>query len=568
MNLKTFESQISDTILKRGKSYYEDGAVADLQDMENGLWFAIVEGSDDYDVELTIGPKGEILDYSCTCPYDGEICKHTVAALYQIREEKAIAKPSKKTERDIWKNIIDIVPEEELREFVMEYAIENKELRNAILVRFSDYDKRDNREKYNQILKGIFSVSGDRHGFIDYYHSSDAMHQVSGLLARADDYLEKQNYKEAFYIASSVAPSCIKTLQNMDDSNGDCGGAINEAFETLSKIFQSGASASLKNEIFEWLLLEAKNEDYEDYGCAESLYSCIIDAINSPESTKRVLTFLDSQLKHSASQSGWSKEYNTKKFLGLKMEVLNKTGQEENATQIITDNLRIHDFRKIVVKKQLAESNFKEAILLIREGIEIAIADNYPGVVTDWKEMLLDIFRKQNNKLEWREIARELFYSGRYEMKYYHEYKDTFEKEEWNAELDKIIARFKNEKSGSYPFANVPLSLANIYIEEKMWSHLFGLLQNNVNIGTLLQYTPYLIKDYAPELIPIYKNAIERAAERTWDRSSYHQLANYIVKMSEISGGIEPARQLACQLMEKYNKRPAMKDELKKCLTL
>jgi hypothetical protein len=40
MNLKTFENKISDTILQRGKSYYEDGAVANLQGMENGQWFA------------------------------------------------------------------------------------------------------------------------------------------------------------------------------------------------------------------------------------------------------------------------------------------------------------------------------------------------------------------------------------------------------------------------------------------------------------------------------------------------------------------------------------------------
>ena len=571
MQLNSFENEMSETILQRGKSYYKDGAVTSLEGMDNGQWFAIVEGNDDYEVDVRLSSDGAVLKYSCNCPYDSGICKHIVAVLYKIRDEIApVTKLSKKTKEQVpWKNVISIIPEDELRKFLEEYAAKNQDFRNVLMVRFADYDKRDNRDKYKQVLNGIFRVAGDRHGYIDYHDTFGAMQQVFELLAKAEEYIEAENYKEAFYITAAIAPSCINALQNMDDSNGGCGGAINDAFEIISKILSSDASNTLKNETFDWLLGEAENSDYDDYGCADKLYPLLVEAVDSIEKATRILAFLDDQLQKVALKEGWSKEYSTKKFLSLKMDVLKKSGKEEKAADIISDNMHIHDFRKIVVEKHIMEHNFDEAIHLIQEGIGIATKEDYAGVMKDWKEMLMDIYQKQNNVLELRAIAKDLYYSVHYEKKYYLEYKSTFGKEEWSQELEKIISNHKKgEKSGSYQFQSIPSHLAAVYIEEKLWDELYGLLQKSVNVQSLIQYSQYLVNGYAPELILMYKNAIDRVADRPSDRRGYKEIALYILKMSEIPGGKEPARLFVNRLMEKYNKRPAMKDELTKISNL
>ena len=98
MHLANFETEINITILQRGRSYYDDGAVTDFQDMENGQYFAIVEGNEDYEVDLRLAQDGEVLNYSCTCPYDGEICKHVIAVLYQIKEETNITQTPEKAD--------------------------------------------------------------------------------------------------------------------------------------------------------------------------------------------------------------------------------------------------------------------------------------------------------------------------------------------------------------------------------------------------------------------------------------------------------------------------------------
>jgi hypothetical protein len=565
MQLTTFENEISGTILQRGKDYFSRGAVTDLQDMGNGQWFAVVEGNDNYEVDIRLGKKHEVLNYTCNCPFDGEICKHIVAVLYQIREEVQEAKPVRKSkEQDGWKKIISVVPEDELREFLTEYAAKNKDFRNKLIIHFAEHDNTDNRDKYRKIINNVLTTASGRHGFIDYHHAFGAMRQVSELLAKADNYLDRGIYKEAFYIAEAVAPECINAIQYMDDSDGECGGAINDAFHIILQILQSDADESLKNEVFDWLLNEAGNPDYDDYGCADDLYPLLTEVAHSPERAARVIAFFDEQLRKAALKNGWTKEYRIKNFLGLKIDLYIKTGDDQKAEKIISDNMHVHDFRKIVVERHLTENKYDEAIRLIEEGIQIAIKDNYQGIVTSWKELLMDIYRKQNNVKKLRAIAKELYYSGRFEKKYYLEYKSTFKKDEWGVELENIINWHKKEKAAHYLFQSVPYHLAAVYIEEKMWNELYGLLEKSPDIHSLLQYSHYLVKDYANELVLLYKNAIDRAAEKASKRKDYRQLASYILNMAKIPGGKETARLLISKLITKYDKRPAMRDELEK----
>ncbi len=87
LTLQNFETQISSTILQRGKQYYQNQAVVSLEEKGENTWQAEVEGSQTYQVELTLKNNNEITDYFCDCPYDGDTCKHTVAVFFALREQ-------------------------------------------------------------------------------------------------------------------------------------------------------------------------------------------------------------------------------------------------------------------------------------------------------------------------------------------------------------------------------------------------------------------------------------------------------------------------------------------------
>ncbi|VEU79915.1 SNF2 helicase associated domain-containing protein [Haploplasma axanthum] len=86
MNFSNFEKEINNTIIKRGKDYYKWGTVENIEHNQyNNTITANVLGSSDYyyDTEVQIH-NNEIIDYNCSCPYEG-VCKHVVALLYEIR---------------------------------------------------------------------------------------------------------------------------------------------------------------------------------------------------------------------------------------------------------------------------------------------------------------------------------------------------------------------------------------------------------------------------------------------------------------------------------------------------
>lgn len=87
MNFSNYKSYILPAIIERGKDYYHDNAVKDLTELNRGQYIAIVEGTEDYEVDVTFDKKREVTHFICTCPYDGDVCKHIVAVLLAVEDE-------------------------------------------------------------------------------------------------------------------------------------------------------------------------------------------------------------------------------------------------------------------------------------------------------------------------------------------------------------------------------------------------------------------------------------------------------------------------------------------------
>ena len=107
ITLDNFESCVPYRILVRGEEYYDTDAVSELEETSPGEWTATVEGTDDYNVEISMNGK-EVESWYCDCPYDGEICKHVVAALLAIRDN------NKRVSRSAFSKMRIVTKEEEV----------------------------------------------------------------------------------------------------------------------------------------------------------------------------------------------------------------------------------------------------------------------------------------------------------------------------------------------------------------------------------------------------------------------------------------------------------------------
>ena len=87
MDFNNWEQMFSNRILQRGRAYYDEGRVEDLE-IEDGKYSALVYGSRIYSVDIFRRPDGK-MRFFCTCPHanDGNYCKHMAAVMYAVEEE-------------------------------------------------------------------------------------------------------------------------------------------------------------------------------------------------------------------------------------------------------------------------------------------------------------------------------------------------------------------------------------------------------------------------------------------------------------------------------------------------
>ena len=108
INLNNFEQLIDTRILERGFEYYENDLILSIEQIENGYWEAIVKGSEDYEVMVRVTALGNIIESSCSCPYDlSEHCKHEVAIFNFLKYSDEAKKMSSDKMQRI-RNILDL----------------------------------------------------------------------------------------------------------------------------------------------------------------------------------------------------------------------------------------------------------------------------------------------------------------------------------------------------------------------------------------------------------------------------------------------------------------------------
>jgi hypothetical protein len=160
-----------------------------------------------------------------------------------------------------------------------------------------------------------------------------------------------------------------------------------------------------------------------------------------------------------------------------------------------------------------------------------------------------------------RKRAKELFLN-RYSMQWYRALKKTYPKDEWPEKCEELINHIKGPKQrGGYGKAN---AMADIFIEEGYKERLLKLLQINASdFNFVKQYMDELSDEYPYEILGFYEKGIKKYARQA-GRKRYRQITVWLEDMKKITGGDERAYSLCKQLLQKYDNRPAMKDEFYK----
>ena len=567
--LDTFEQYVDETILKRGLQYFKKGYVGEPELISPGEFEVLVEGTETYVVNLKID-NNEVTEFVCTCPYDfGPVCKHVVAALfYLLKDElglevrglksaKSSAKPKskRKSVAEQVEDLLDIMPHEELKDFVREKCDSDRNFRQLFVGRHAYRIIPESKELYAKQVKAILQDAKGRKGYIDYYEVRNVGNEVYEMVQNAEQLLNSGNTESAMYMAIAILEEMTKALDYSDDSNADIGTSVESSISILYSISELELPERIRKYLFEYCIESYKKKIYAGWNWHSSMLTIAVEIQSSDEEVKQIYELLDT-IKPKRDDLGWDWDY--RQAQRIRLSLIRKTEGEEQAEKYMEENISNSDFRKAVIEKAIAQNDYAKAISLCQQGIK-AHKGTFEGLVTNWMELLLKVYQQQNDINKVLELSRTLFLESHMERKpYFDVLKKNISKEEWNGYVDGLVMELKT-KSRWGDSATV----AQIYVWEERWSDLLNIVRKDVSLRAIDVYSKYLVKEFPSEMADLYQMAILKDMEVNVGRNHYQNACRYLRRMIKM-GERDKANVVIDELRRLYPKRRALMEELQK----
>lgn len=522
LHLDDFEDEIDWKILSRGFKYYESGLVGAPKSNGRGRNIFKVKGTELYHVIIDV--QGDaVVNYECDCPYDmGPVCKHIVACLYHLREEaRSVSRPAKDAGKDI-----------------------DKRIRVAI-----------------RHAKG-------RLGYVDWSAARGLNRDISEFLDEARDLLGRGKTKPCIDICIPVFESMIDAFGYADDSNGDIGILVHDAYELLGEAARKmDPSDPVRRELLAYCFEKFRTKAFSgwdwDMGMLELAASlAITDAERQviiqtaedryPESKPR-------DLKNYSDSYGWEDARRLIYSVLLKMS-------PEKAESYLQKHIDIPEFREAAIKRAIADADYPLAYSLCRKGQKYDGGRSLAGLVAKWREYELATALSEGDAERILSLAEGLWLEDHGDgtrcleppLIYYEVLKEYVPAGCWREYIGVLAERLKTKRwSNSY---------VNLCIREKWWDKLLQHVSEQPSGRTLKEYERYLKADYKDELVALYAAVIYRELEGIpLGRGHYREICSYLRRILKL-GDRKRVEEIIIDLKAKYPRRSALIDELNNVL--
>lgn len=533
-----FEEDYSKIILKRGLEYYNYSCVKNVRIKDNSIG-AIVEGTNNYHVGIEI--KGDKVDSAnCDCPYyyDHDECKHIVAVLYYLTNEKI---DNTKNDESI-RTILDKIDEKELKNF-LENLIENEEsIYDLFRRKFVNYFPKISPATYKRKIESAIREAGGRDGFIDYNEGWNYTRKMYEFTNEALNLVEKGDYETAFVIARIILDSIPDTA--IDGSNGETGEVANSCIEVIVNILDKASkNDKTVKDILDYILIELKTHNLSNYGI--ELDDLIINFIRDGLFLQKCEIALINAIKDCDDSKWYS--YSKRYYLDYLEELYDKQGNNLKKRKLIENNLDTIEMFEKYVEILMNEKDTKEIIINL-----INYRKKYPNHQKYITDKLLEIYYRDNMTLEYKDGLYQAFFEfDKYNFEKYIKIKQLYNKEEWITEIEKIISEI--EKS-----SNKTDILAKIFIEEKMIDRLYELVKDN----NIYYYEDYLLPKYRNELIEKYIEKCKRNLKFASNRSNYRNIAEELMHIKKLDTNKKYITLFLEYIKKEYANKPALMDEI------
>ena len=235
MDLNKLQESIDPKIWKRGYDYYLEENVRECFKEDNQTYHFIVEGTDDYEVTVTLGDDGEVIDSACDCPYEmGPVCKHEVAAYFKLQEMDS----QEKEKMPPLKDLLNQLSKEELVELIYKQAMKDKTFAAQLT------KPKATKNELKKQITAVVKTYNRRNRFLSYREVNDF---VTDMMEVLDEIREVKNVLEGLDLELYALQKGVEAFQYADDSGGDVGYLVKSILSQIKDRVVESLDLALKD---------------------------------------------------------------------------------------------------------------------------------------------------------------------------------------------------------------------------------------------------------------------------------------------------------------------------------
>jgi hypothetical protein len=574
---KDFETAVGTTILGRARQYWREGRVLRLEEIGEGTWEAQVAGTEDYAVTVVI-EDDTIEEHACTCPYDGYVCKHVVATLYAIREQRASAhgpsaagKGRAPRRADEVEAALSRLSADALTSLARRAARDSREFRSMLLLEDALASGAGEISTYRRIIADFAALTKDRDGYVPYPRTREAIRGAERLRAAADEWIASGDADRAMTVYQAIVEELREVMRSVDDSNGYVSGAISDAIERIATSAQQVTSADRRKEVFEYALQMATDRRFGGWDWAWDFLEMASQLADTRELEDRLIETLSSiagdredvladgdeaEEGEDDLRAGFLQEGALRMILGI----LDRRGDAAATAQFVRSHLHATSVRRWAVERAFAMGEYDVVRELAEEEIERTPTRPWAvrGGAHEWTNWLLRVAQAESNMEETRRLARDLFLTTG-DFRYYDLLKDCTAAAEWVQTRDGLAATLEREGRG---FFGGRCIAAAIWAREEKWDRLFNVVMKAPST-MLHEYRDVLEPRYPNELVEYYVSSVRDMLRETTGRRVYEQACALLRRVARL-GQSELVGDLIEEFRAGYPTRRALKEELER----
>lgn len=462
-----------------------------------------------------------------------------------------------KKKSDMVDQLLAVIDNEQLNKFIKKECSDDSQFQDRFLALGAGSIFKPKANSYSSRINKLIKSYSGRYGYVEYRDTFGFNREVSRILEEGEEAMDKGQWELAITILTGFANSCDDIINCGDDSAGELGALVADCLEGWHRFCRKEVPEEIRKEVFSISIARFEDKHLKGWDWWWDWMQIAIDLADTPEQQKRVITALDTI---QPSGDDWSSDYNARTAKSYRLKLMAKCGTQEEQWEFMYDNMDNPEFRKKLLQKAWDEENYDEVIRIAKDG-ELH-DDQWLGLVSDWREWLMRVYRKKNDIANILPLARDFFFSGgsyrtgEYSMEnMYDLMKSLVPFNDWKDTVESLL----NEATAKRDFGHC----LYIYKQEEMWDRYMEYLRKNPSNSNLDKAPKEIRNLYKDEFISMYEQGLRKFFNMASSRSAYKEGVDLLRNLIRY-GGEKEAKAIATEQKGRTPRRPALLDELSK----